>query len=78
MSEVRKEDELAKLLADGWLLEDLTWTPPGAAVNVELVYLRGQDANEELRKALDKAQEGQWTIKAAAVERHIRGSRGPQ
>jgi hypothetical protein len=72
----RREDELAELLAQGYALDDLTWTPAGSPVSLELVYLKGQDEADELRKALDKAQDGQWTIKASAVERLIRSLPG--
>jgi hypothetical protein len=65
--EARKEAERFKLLADGWEPEDLTWTPPGAAIAVELVYLRGQDEAEELRKALDRAQADQEKLLALAL-----------
>jgi hypothetical protein len=72
----RKEEACERLFAAGYLPEDLTWVPEGSAVGVELTYLRGQDAVEELRKALDLAQSGQWVIKATAVERRIRSMPG--
>ena len=71
-----RELDLARLLADGYCENDLTWIPAGAAVDVELVYLKGQDEAEEMRKALDRAQDGQWLIKASAVERRIRAMPG--
>jgi hypothetical protein len=76
VDEARKEAERLKLLAAGWASEDLTWTTPGSAVAVELIYLRGQDKSKELRKAIDRMQAGQWLIKASAVERRIRAMRG--
>jgi hypothetical protein len=69
---VTKDEQLAALLAEGWALNDLVWMESGSPVSVELVYVKGQDAVEELRKALDQAQAGQWLVKAEAVERRIR------
>lgn len=71
-----KDEQLAALLAEGWALNDLVWMEPGSPVSVELVYVKGQDAAEELRKALDQAQAGQWLVRAEAVERRIRAIPG--
>jgi hypothetical protein len=72
----RRDDELTRLLAEGYTLDDLTWIPAGSGVSLELVYLKGQDEAVEMRKALDRAQEGQWVIKSSAVERLIRAMPG--
>lgn len=66
-----KDEQLAALLAEGWASNDLVWMEPGSPVSVELVYVKGQDAAEELRKALD-----QWLVRAEAVERRIRAIPG--
>ena len=67
-----REEQLAKLLADGWEEADLRWIPVGSAVDMKLLFLKGQDATQELNKALDRTQAGQWVIKSSAVERRIR------
>src|SRR5271170_2057307 len=72
----RKDEDLAKLLADGWAPDDLVWVAPGSGVDIELTYLKGQNEAQEMRKALDKAQDGQWLIRLSAVERRIRAMPG--
>ncbi len=67
----RKEAEYTKLIADGWRPEDLTWIPVASPVSVELIHMVGEDATLELRKALDRAQSGQWVIEAGAVMRRV-------
>jgi hypothetical protein len=67
-----KEEQLAKLLADGYSLEDLTWIGPNDPHVMQLFYGAWENANEAARQEMERHKNGQWVIKVAAVERKIR------
>lgn len=69
-----KEEQLAKLLADGYLLEDLTWIGPRDPVCMQLLHGSWENPSEVARQEMERHKHGQWVIKVAAVERRIRES----
>ena len=69
---IRKEAEYTRLIAEGYEPSELRWIPTGSPAALELVFVHGQNPDVEMKKAIDKAQAGQWVISKAGVERVIR------
>jgi hypothetical protein len=63
-----KENELQRLLKQGYEEHELTWVPAGTDLTMALYYVHGEDPERRL-SLLDS---GQWIISQAGVERIIR------